>query len=399
MISVKKAEGLILGQTISLGSEKIELTQGVGRILCSEIQAERNGPPFDRIAMDGIAIVYSQIENDSFNCEGMQAAGMPQLVLKNKVNCLEVMTGAMLPKGCDTVIQFENTEKEGDRYKIIDKEKVKEKQNIHFCGQDFSQNDLLLPKDYQLKIPDIAVAASEGKDELNVYKSPKIALITTGSELVEINEIPLAHQIRMSNRYTAETLLRSKGIHDITRIHLLDDEKQSESVLSDCFSKFDVLILSGGVSKGKKDYIPECLKKLGVQIHFHRIAQKPGKPMLFGSRENCRIFAMPGNPASMLVCTVRYFLPWYYACMKMNRKPVNVKLTSSIKRKGSLTLFSPVRVYSNEKAELIAELVKNNGSGDYYHLSQSNGFIEIPGDKETVSEGDIFEYFDWNYSL
>ena len=397
MIEVNEAEMLIGSSALKFGVESVSILDAKGRILATDIKAERAGPPFDRVAMDGIGIQYQSISRaNEFHCEGMQAAGEPQCKLNQADACIEVMTGAPLPKDCDTVVPFEKVTKENEHYRLDDPRAIKEKQNIHFEGSDYKAGSVLLKKGVEISAPIIAILASEGVENVDVVKYPKFALITTGSELVNIDEVPEPHQIRMSNVYAAFSLLKPFGISSEDRYHIADEELKVKVQLQECLEKADVLILSGGVSKGKKDYVPKVLEELGVEKRFHKISQKPGKPMFFGIRDNKRVFALPGNPVSMVVCMVRYVLPWLKQCLGNEKiKTSKVLLKDEIKSKEKLVLFAPVIVEIDENGTRIANKISVNGSGDFNSLSNSTGFIEVPASGSTYQKNTLYDYYEW----
>src|SRR5690606_27952846 len=200
---------------------------------------------------------------------------------------------------------------------------------IHKKGIDRKEGDIILKKGHTIKTPDLAVLATVGKTMIRVKKKPQVAVITSGDELVEVTQKPEAHQIRKSNVFAISELIKPL-CDSISHIHLPDSLEITIKKLGDLTEKFDVLVLSGGVSEGKKDYIPEALKLLGVQNIFHKIQQRPGKPMWFGKKDQTVIFALPGNPVSTFMCAVRYVKPWLEQSLGVNSKPEYAVLDSEI---------------------------------------------------------------------
>ncbi len=402
MITVNEAEKLIHLHVKSLSSrlevQQVPLEEANGKILKEDIFADRNQPPFDRVAMDGIAIVYNQYVNGKkkFIIEDVQAAGAAQKTLKSEENCLEVMTGAVLPKGLDTVIRYEDLRCEDGMAYLNDDLVIKEKQNIHFEGLDHKSGDLLLKSGTPITSSCVAVLASCGKSLLKVAKAPKIAIISTGSELVEINEIPLSHQIRKSNAYTLSSELELSGLGSSRLFHFTDDENRTFEGLKSILAEYDVIVLSGGVSMGKFDFVPKALSDLKVEKLFHKIKQKPGKPMWFGKGpEGQLVFALPGNPVSCLFCLRRYVIPSLTAIMGQNSSSkIPVILTEDRNLKKPLTLFLPASL-RYENGAVSAKIIKTNGSGDYYSLSQSEGFIELCAEKGNFEKGCIVPFYPW----
>lgn len=246
----------------------------------------------------------------NFSIEGCQRAGEAALSLKNNKSCIEVMTGAVLPIGTDCVIRYEDVIIK-DQIANVDKNlKIEKFQNIHQKGSDCRAGGELVPCNTLLRSPQWAVAASIGKSEVLVKRTPKIALVSTGDELVEVDQIPKDYQIRRSNIYSMISSLHSRGFMDLTLNHLPDSQEEILKTLSQLLENHDILILTGGVSMGKFDFIPQCLADLKVKEIFHKVRQRPGKPFWFGVRDDkTTVFGLPGNPVSSLICLHRYILP------------------------------------------------------------------------------------------
>lgn len=395
ILSVSEATQLILNQRIDYGVEVVSIVASLGRTLAETLIADRDFPPFDRVTMDGIAIRFEQYEagQKRFQVEGMQAAGKPQQTLQNNNNCLEVMTGASLPVGTDTVVRYEDISIENGFATI--NEGVTEKQNVHRKGEDQIAGKIIINEGVVLRSPEIAVAATIGKDKLRVKQLPTVAMITSGDELVNVSEVPLPHQIRHSNKYSIATLLALYNV-PVTHFHIADDFEATKHQLSTALEAFDVLVLSGGVSMGKKDYIPAALEALGVEKIFHRIAQRPGKPFWFGKKDQKIVFALPGNPVSSFLCVRRYVIPWLHQCV--NQQPLDFQYAALGKEVSfipELTYFLQVNVQQNEKAQLVAHPIIGHGSGDFASLTNANAFIELPMGKTVFRKGEIFPV--WHY--
>ena len=391
MISVEEALKIVLSIPGNYGFEKVPLQGAFNRFLGEAIFSDRDSPPFDRVMMDGIAIdsiVLSDNQKDSFLIEGIQAAGDIQKVLNNKHNCLEVMTGAILPQNTDTIVPYEDIE-------IIDnkahlKKSVVPQKYIHLKGSDHKKGVLALPKSKRLNAADIGLLASVGSSLVPVFKMPKIAIVATGNELVEVNAIPENHQVRMSNVYALQAALNADGIAS-TLFHLIDDETVLLKQLSSIVYDYDVVLISGGVSKGKYDFVPVILDKLGVQKLFHQVAQRPGKPFWFGHQplQNTHVFAFPGNPVSTFVCYQYYFRHWLFASFGNQLKLPLIQLSGLITANNSLSFFIPV-VINNKGNEVT--IVSNNGSGDLFSLANIDGFILVPKGAEIYVDKSFFPF-------
>lgn len=383
LISVQTATEQILACQFPTQNELLSLENAYGKILAEDLHADRDFPPFDRVSMDGIAIRYEDFKNGNtaFAIQEIQAAGDPQKTLTIPKGCLEVMTGAVLPLNTDTVIRYEDLEIINGFAEI--KAEVTAAQNIHFKGMDKKAGERLIQAGKKINASHIAVAATLGKQSLKVIKAPKVALISSGDELVMIDKEPLSHQIRMSNMYAIAALLSKQGIPS-THIHIDDNEVQTAEAIKKALSEYDILILSGGISMGKKDYIPETLEKNKVTKLFHKIAQKPGKPMWFGNTDKNLVFALPGNPVSTFLCTVRYVLPWFNQYFgQATFTSQTAILTEDIRFKPHLTYFLQVKI-SNNASKVYATPVQHNGSGDFLSLSDADGFIELPESDEVL---------------
>jgi molybdopterin molybdotransferase len=385
MITPAQAESLIRARTLTLGEENIPLHMAMNRVLAEDLHADTDLPPFHRVMMDGIALNYRAIENGarSFPIQAMQRAGDAPITLTNDTHCIEIMTGGVCSIGCDTVVPYEHIRIEnGVAYiEIIPTEAGK---NIHSKGSDKRCGDVLATAGARIGPAEIGIAASIGKSSLKVKRLPRVLVCSTGDELVEIQQTPLAHQIRRSNVYALKAVVHSLGIQ-AEDLHLPDNAEQLQKALKNALQSFDVLLLSGGVSKGKFDLLPEVLSELGVNSIFHGIAQRPGKPMWFGSSENCVVFALPGNPVSTMACAYRYVLPWFRQQMSLRDKTVSIKLNAQPVSHDKLTLLLPVKL-QHDKSEKMGVVLKHQGSGDFSALVGLDGFVEVGPGESTSSD-------------
>ncbi|MEO1262417.1 MAG: molybdopterin molybdotransferase MoeA [Bacteroidota bacterium] len=393
MISVEQATQIILSHTIGLGEEIISMPESTGRILQEDLIADRDFPPFHRVSMDGIAFQFDHFAagNRSFKIEGLQAAGVPQMTLDNPINCLEVMTGAVLPNGADTVVRYEDVLIENGMA-TIQIEQVKEGQNVHKRGTDRAAGEIIVRRGNLISPAEIGVAATIGKPQVKVLKMPKVAIISTGDELVDIEEKPLPHQIRKSNVHNLASAVRQWGV-PANLFHLPDEKQAIKEVLSTVLENHEALILSGGVSAGKLDFIPVVLEELKVEKLFHKVAQRPGKPFWFGKSEAAVVFAFPGNPVSSFMCLNRYFRPWLRASLGL--APFEKKyalLGKDFNFKPALTYFLQVRIEFADDGRLRAMPIEGKGSGDLANLVDADAFMELPNGRDQFSEGEVFPF-------
>jgi molybdopterin molybdotransferase len=398
MLTPAQAETLIEQHLVCLPIESLPLTQVAGAVLRENIYAERDQPPFDRVAMDGIALstAGALASTGRMRVAGMQAAGDPPHTLADPETCIEIMTGAMLPRGCDAVVPVEQIERTGDVAEI-GRKPVQPWQNVHRRGSDCRQGTLLLAAGTRLTAPEVAIAAGAGMARLRVSAQPMIVVISTGNELVEPGETIEPHQVRRSNAYGITASLRQHGFTRIADDHVRDDEAQLTERLGFHLHTHDVLILSGGVSMGRLDLVPKVLEKLGVGLVFHHVAQRPGKPMWFGvSQSGPAVFALPGNPVSTLVCLSRYVLPALRTAMgQVPAAPPRIAITAPVDVKAPLAFYLPVSLRSDDWGRTSAEPRPTNGSGDFTALAGSDGFVELPPGPNTFPKGFVAPFFRW----
>jgi len=398
MLTPAQAETLIEQHLTCLPIESLPLTQTAGAVLRENIYAERDHPPFDRVAMDGIALSVSGAANNAgrLRVSGTQAAGDPPQTLADVDSCIEIMTGAMLPAGCDAVVPVEQVQRNG-AFAEIGRKPLQPWQNVHRRGSDCRQGSLLLTAGTRLSAPEVAIAAGAGMARLRVSAQPMIVVISTGNELVEPGELIQPHQVRRSNAYGITASLRQHGFTRVADDHLRDDEAELTERLGFHLRTHDVLVLSGGVSMGKLDLVPKVLEKLGVSLVFHHVAQRPGKPMWFGvSQSGPAVFALPGNPVSTLVCLSRYVLPALRGAMGQAAvEPPRIALTTPVEVKTPLAFYMPVKLKSDDWGRTSAEPCPTNGSGDFTALAGTDGFIELPPGPDTFPKGFVACFYRW----
>ena len=404
MISAQEALKTVLNSAQDFGVEEIPFLNSVGSILKEEIFADRDFPPFNRVSMDGIVIDYTSFKNGqrAFKIEGIQAAGSEQITLLNTKNCIEVMTGAVLPNNANTVIRYEDIRIDNG-FATITIDTINKGQNIHTKGKDGKAGALLIQINTIISAAEIGVLASVGKSVVKVAKQPKVMIVSTGDELVGVAETPLAHQIRRSNVFTLVSLLERLHIPSETA-HITDDKSILKSKIATYLKTYDVLLFSGAVSKGKYDFLPEVFEELGVEKRFHKVAQRPGKPFWFGysaasiisnkggniNRDKKTIvFGFPGNPISTFVNCLAYFYPWYCKALGIKVKEETAILAEDINFKPNLTYFLQVQLAS-EKGQLMAYPITGNGSGDLASLVKTDAFIQLPSDKIEFKKGEVF---------
>ncbi|MBT8144814.1 MAG: molybdopterin molybdotransferase MoeA [Gammaproteobacteria bacterium] len=373
MISVSEAWQRIATVMVPRPPVEVAVADANGRILAQSVRAERDQPPFDRVMMDGIAITLDPAR-DQYQLQATQAAGAPRQTLASASHCIEVMTGAVLPHGTDTVVPVEQLHHDGDCISVIGGSELQKGQFIHRQGSDYSAATVLLESGQRIRAPEMAILASSGLATTRVAAPPSIAVVAVGDELVAPGEPITTTQIRRSNDFAIASLLHSHGTPPTSRHCFPDDPRVLEPGIGQLIDEHDIVVLSGGVSMGKFDYIPTIMDTLGVEIVLHKVAQRPGKPMWIGRRADKVIFALPGNPVSALVCARRYLVAAIDHAMgsRTVASPVIVDVQQSAPAR--LTWFCPVIDADGGGYRSRG----TNTSGDFHALKNTVGFVELP---------------------
>ncbi|WP_426667312.1 molybdopterin molybdotransferase MoeA [Mucilaginibacter sp. McL0603] len=392
MITVEQAEKLIKLQLRNFGTEYIAFELALGRVLAEDIIADRDLPPFNRVTMDGIAVSYSALEKGirSFKIKATQAAGDQPIDIDNPDECIEIMTGAALPGSVDTIIRYEDIDI-NDSVAILLISGINKGQNLHLKGADKHKGEVMAMKAQLITPAIISLAASVGKAELLVKKLPRVVIISSGDELVDVDQEPSPTQIRKSNSHTIKAVLSQYKLK-ADLLHIPDDPIITKQKISDCIKNYDVILMTGGISMGKFDYIPKALEETGVKAIFHKVSQRPGKPFWFGKHENeALVFAFPGNPVATFMCLHRYFLPWLNATQGFRQKPsVYAVLEQDFIFKPDLQYFLQIKLSFSEQGQILANPIEGNGSGDFANLADTDAFIELPMQREEFKKGEVF---------
>lgn len=311
--------------------------------------------------------------------------------LADTSDCIEVMTGTALPENADTVVPYEDLKiEDGIAYHVSGS--ITPRQNIHRQGSDALKDEHLLSPGLILSAAEIALLASVGKNNVRVLSFPSTAIVSSGDEIVSVETIPAAHQVRRSNAIAIQAAMRIMGWAG-TIFHLPDLKEQMTIMMREIASQFDVIILSGGVSKGKFDFVPAVMEEIGVAKIFHRVNQRPGKPFWFGASSRGHIvFALPGNPVSTYLCFYRYIKPWMLKSMGVANTQAKAVLAEDFRAPQGLTYFLQVNVI-NEEGKLMAYPDPGGGSGDFANLKRVSGFLELPEDRSLFSKGEVLPYF------
>lgn len=398
-IDVAEAAALIRDRLRGWGTVRVPIDDAQGEVLRQTITAERDQPPFDRVTMDGIAIRHSAFAGGlrTFQVAGTQAAGGAPLPLPDEKSCVTIMTGAALPPGADTVVPVERIAREGATAIIEAGYQPVAGQCIHRRASDHVQGTALLPPGVLLGPPEMAVLTVGGSALVEVARRPSIAVISTGDELVDVGQPLGPTQIRASNDRAIAAALATRGFLDCDRLHLPDDRGVLERELRQLLAGQDVLILTGGVSMGEFDHVPQVLQDLGMELVFHKVLQRPGMPMWFGiSPDGKPVFALPGNPVSSLVCLVRYVAPALEAALEATARPEPVvRLARDVRFEPDLTYFLPVTLDYTTDGQCLAVPKPTNTSGDFVALGGTDGFVELPRGRDDFPAGYVAAFFPW----
>lgn len=398
-IDVAEAAALVASRLPDYPAVEIALADAQGCILREDLHAERDQPPFHRVTMDGIAIRQAGLAagHRRFRIGGTQAAGAAALALGADDACVEIMTGAMLPDDADTIVPVERIDV-SDGCATLEAGYVPEAgQFIHRRGSDHSGGEVILESGVRIGVPEMPVLTVAGKATVRVAQWPRVAVVSTGDELVDIG-VPMADfQIRSSNDWAIAAALHRRGCDRITRARLPDDLAAMRTAVKALHDENDVLVLSGGVSMGKYDYVPQIMTELGVELVFHKVLQRPGLPMWFGvSAANKPVFALPGNPVSSLVCFIRYACPALLESLGARPfEPPCVKLAAPFRFEPDLTCFLPVVLQHTNEGEQLAVAQPTNTSGDFVGLAGSDGVVELARGQAEFPAGFAAPFYRW----
>ena len=298
-----------------------------------------------------------------------------------KGHCWQIMTGSVMPPDCDTIVPYEEITLSEETASV--NEEAVAGQFIHREGSDAQKGDLILSKDTRIEPGHIGMMASLGADHVKVSLVPKVVILTTGDELIPITECPLPHQLRQSNGITLLSAVQKWGPSEVSWTHLPDDLAATTEGIATALETADLLLLSGGISKGRKDYVRPALESLRGKPSFHGVAQRPGKPLAFWPS----VVALPGNPNSTLTTFQRYVVPLLNAMVSLpSPQPITLPLSQPQKRHPFLTQLLPMKLNPSGKALILSP----QNSGDFVTPLTGTHWIEISAGEDEANEGIIF---------
>jgi len=382
MIPLDEARSILLKEAKQVSQEQVPLSQASGRVLAADILADRDVPIHPLSAMDGFACRRQDTAQRLRVLETLPAGHIPTRQI-GPGECSRIMTGSIVPKGADIVVMFEHASTEGDWVRVVQEDS---RSNIRKKGENVRAGDTVLKRGARIDPPVVAVLASVGCDPVPVARRPHVAILATGSELVEPCHIPGEAQIRNSNSYQLAAQTERIGCVASNLGIAPDTPEQIDHALKEAMAISDVVLLSGGVSMGDFDFVPQILKDNGVELRFESIAIKPGRPTVFGVRHNQFLFGLPGNPVSTFVVFELLVRPFLEALMGKSSQTwkVFLELAKEIKRKrADRDEFRPVRVLENGHVEGLNYL----GSGHIHAYVNADGMVMLPAGASVLEKG------------
>ena len=366
----------------------VNLWEALGFVLAQQIKTDREYPPFDRSTRDGYAVRAADApQGADLRCTGEIKAGDTVNAPLARWTCVQIMTGAAVPAGADAVVMIEHTQREGDKVRF-DRD-TRPGQNIVPRGSEAQANQAILTPGTRLGYAEVALAAQVGQTELLCAAKPRIAILSTGDEVVLVDQKPGPFQIRNSNSVSLSAQTKLAGGEPV----LLGNAPDRVDVLRAKIERGlreDVLVMSGGVSMGKYDLVETVLKDLKADFYFDAVAIRPGKPAVFGRCRDTFVFGLPGNPVSTMVTFELFVTPAIDLLNGAEARPlplVRAQLGVALKEKPGLAHFLPARVeWQGATPEL--KPLPWQGSGDVAALARSNCFLVIPADREEVAAGE-----------
>ncbi len=396
MLKVNEAIELILAEITTLGTESVKTGEAAGRVLAADITAGRSNPPWDNSAMDGYALRAEDVAAASEKSPvrlrvlyDLPAGGVPSGPV-GPGEAVRIMTGAPTPEGADAVVMVERTRKAGDNDDEVEILAPAEPgQNIRRQGEDFGAGDMVLRKGSIIRPAEVLMLATIGRSTVEVYRKPRVAVVSTGDELVDIDTEPTPGKITNSNGYALTALAREAGA-ECVNLGIARDDRE---ILHEKFTEaagYDCIISSGGVSVGDYDLVKAVLKDLGSDMKFWKVALKPGKPLAFGVIGGRPAFGLPGNPVSSMVAFEQFVRP---ALLKMAgredifKRVFPARLTADIRKKpGRMTFLRGT--LSEKGGEFLATPLDGQGSGMISTMVRANIYIIVPEDCTHLKAGE-----------
>ena len=389
-LSVTNAQKCILESVRLLAAESAGLEQSLGRVLAEDVRANRDIPPYDVSAMDGYAVRSADLANVPVTLEiieDIKAGDMPGKTVQAG-RCARIMTGAPVPQGADAVIRVEDTELVSDK-KVQINVAVKSGNDIRLQGEGMRNGDVVLTAGTEITPGVTGVLATVKRAQVQVYRRPRVAILSTGNELEGMDDPVDPDKIPNSNSYALMAQVQALGMEPDLLGIARDDPAELEEYLQRGL-RFDVLLVSGGTSVGVHDYVRPTIEALGVQMKFWRVAMKPGHPVAFGTTEKCKVFGLPGNPVSSMVCFEQFVAPALRSMMghaRIYRRTIAARLTHNVKHQPGRTEFIRVTLAKDERG-YTATSTGAQGSGMLLSMARADGLMVVPAESTGIVAGE-----------
>jgi molybdopterin molybdotransferase len=400
VVGFDEALKLVLAQAADVampGTEQISLLASEDRVLGAAVHADRDQPPFDRSTRDGFAVRAEDFGDSPLKVAGQIRAGEQWAGgALERGAAIGIMTGAPMPEGADAVVMVEHVERGDGTIRRLGQRTIHSGENIVRCGSEASVDQMVLPVGTLIKSAEIALAAACGSSALTVFQRPKVAIVATGDELVEIDAVPAPQQIRNSNSYGLASLVTRAG-GEAVRLPIAPDRRTELEEIIRSARRCDLVLLSGGVSMGEYDLVEEVLESLGAEFFFTGVKMQPGKPVVFGrlpATDGCPprfFFGLPGNPVSTQVtfhCFVEPLLRALTGTAVQGPRFAQATLAEDAKGKAGLMQVLPARL-TVDRVRPEVRLVSWQGSGDLAANARANCYAVLPPEKERFAAGDV----------
>lgn len=398
MLTVDEARKKIMDSAVPFETRMIAIENALTYVTVNDVKADRPLPPFNRVAMDGFAVKSADFVDGKATLKivGHIQTGITSNYEIQTGQTVQIMTGAPCPDSADAVVKIENAVIKGDRVELTDP-KIKPGGNIAPRGEDAEAGKILVKKGSLLTTTAIAICASVGLEQIEVYNKPSLRIISTGSEIIPPSQTPLPHQIRDCNSFAIRSAASGMKL-DTTFIGIGEDETDVLAQMIKEGLKGDILLLSGGVSMGEYDHIPGLLAKAGVEKILHNVLVKPGKPLWFGKAETgCYVFGLPGNPVSVQTC-FRVFVEPFIRKLSGQRNPENVvlrlPLSETLISKTKREHFMPGRLVRRDDGTYVQPIIIR-GSGDFANFERSQGLIRVPLADDVLEPETMVDFLPW----
>jgi molybdopterin molybdotransferase len=390
-IAVQEAKEILKGLSLARKKVQLPLQKALGYWTASPIHAPMQVPSFDNSGMDGYAISWEDEGESRLLAQVVQAGAFPDFTLQPGT-AVRIFTGAPVPQGADTIVQQEWVRIEGDRI-FFDRGKLTQGMNLRRAGSQCEQGQLILPEGTRITPGTLGLLASLGIEEVSVFGAPQVSIILTGDEVVELGQALQPGQIYNANGPALLGYLSQLGILDVKVYKVKDDPTEVIRVIGEALASSEVLLLTGGISVGDFDFVKEGLAENGVETLFYKVKQKPGKPLLAGIKEGKLIFALPGNPASVLTCFMQYVKPSLGQWMGNPaawEQAGSYPLATNWEKQVKLAVFLKARLVAG-----VVEVLPGQESFNLLSFGSADGLIEINEDQQSLKEGTLVPFYPW----